>query len=159
VAAARHGAAELETRHAALVAAKNTYWATEVAIQQREVAGWIAYAEKNPTLGLKLAREAADMEDRNEKHIVTPGRILPARELLGDMLFENGQPALALEEYEQSQNREPNRFRGIYGAARAAEAAGDQAKAKVYYARLLDMTKTADSPRPELIQAKAYVRR
>jgi tetratricopeptide (TPR) repeat protein len=159
VAAARQGAAELETRHAALVAAKNTYWATEVAIQQREVAAWIAYAEKNPTLGLKLAREAADMEDRNEKHIVTPGRILPARELLGDMLFESGQPALALVEYEQSQNREPNRFRGIYGAARAAEAAGDQAKAKAYYVRLLEMAKTADSPRPELIQAKAYVSR
>ena len=99
------------------------------------------------------------MEDRNEKHIITPGRILPARELLGDMLFENGQPALALVEYEQSQNREPNRFRGIYGAARAAEAAGDKAKAKAYYARLLDQAKTADSARPELILAKAYVSR
>ncbi len=159
LAAAQQGAAELETRHAALVAAKNTYWATEVETQQREVAAWIAYADKNPTLGLQLMREAANLEDRTEKHIVTPGRILPARELLGDMLLESGQPALALAEYELSQNREPNRFRGIYGAARAAEAAGDQAKAKASYARLLDLAKTADGPRPELAQAKAYVSR
>lgn len=158
-AGAQQAAAELETCHAALAAAKNAYWANEVEIQQREVAAWIAFAGKNPSLGLQTMREAADLEDRNEKHIVTPGRILPARELLGDMLFENGQPALALVEYELSQKREPNRFRGIYGAARAAEAAGDQAKAKTYYTRLLDLAKTADTVRPEITQAKAYVSR
>ncbi len=74
-------------------------------------------------------RDAADQEDRQEKHIVTPGRILPARELLGDMLLEAGQPAAALAEYEASFVRDPNRFRGLYGAARAANAAGDRDKA------------------------------
>jgi predicted Zn-dependent protease len=101
-------------------------------------------------------RQAADMEDKNDKHIVTPGRILPARELLGDMLLEMKRPADALKEYEASQLREPNRFRGLYGAARAAEQAGDAAKAKRYYAQLVKVTGKGD-PRPELDAAKKYL--
>ena len=104
-------------------------------------------------------REAADMEDQNEKHIVTPGRVLPARELLGDMLREAGQPALAMIAYEMSQQREPNRFRGYYGVARAAAAAGDQEKASASYAKLLILAKDAEDPRPELTQAGAYTAR
>ena len=123
----------------------------------RSVAAWIAFAQKKPEEALKLMRAVADLEDKNEKHIVTPGRIVPARELLGDMLMEAGQPALALKEYEASQVREPNRFRGYYGAARAAEAAGDRKKAGVYYGRLVALAKHADSQRPELARAKAYV--
>lgn len=159
VAAAEQNAAELAPRHQKLVAAGNTYWAMEVHIQQRAAAAWIAFARTDTDAALKLMREAADLEDRNEKHIVTPGRVLPARELLGDMLLEAGQPAKALAEYEASQLREPNRFRGYYGAARAAEAAGDQVKAKAYYAKLLDLAKSADAARPELVAAKAYVAR
>jgi hypothetical protein len=100
-------------------------------------------------------RAAADLEDRNEKHIVTPGRIVPARELLGDMLREIGQPAQALKEYEASQEREPNRFRGLYGSAVAAEASGDRAKASAYYTRLAEMTRGAASARPEMMKLKA----
>ncbi len=128
-------------------------------MQRRAVAGWIALAQKNTDEALKLMRDAADLEDKNEKHIVTPGRVLPARELLGDMLLEAGQPALALTEYEASQEREPNRFRGLYGAARAAEAAGDRDKATAYYGRLLALAKNADTERPELVLARAYVAR
>ena len=102
-------------------------------------------------------RAAADLEDRNEKHIVTPGRIVPARELLGEMLLELKQPALALKEFEASQVREPNRFRNYYGAALAAEAAGDRRKAADYYARLMELTKNTGSSRPELARARAYV--
>ena len=102
-------------------------------------------------------RDAADLEDRNEKHIVTPGRILPARELLGDMLLEAGQPAAALQEYEASQQREPNRFRGFAGAARAAAAAGDTEKAAANYRKLLVLAETADTPRPEIVQARAFL--
>ena len=102
-------------------------------------------------------RAAADLEDKNEKHIVTPGRIVPARELLGEMLLELKQPALALTEFEASQAREPNRFRGYYGAARAAEAAGDRQKARAHFAKLVDLSKNADSVRPELARAKAYL--
>jgi tetratricopeptide (TPR) repeat protein len=159
VAAAEQNAAELAIRHKALVEAGNAYWAREVEIQQRAAAAWIAFAQKKTDDALTLMREAADLEDRNEKHIVTPGRIVPARELLGDMLLEAGRPALALKEYETSQEREPNRFRGYYGAARAAEAAGDRDKAAAYYGKLLALAKAAASERPELARAKAFAAR
>ena len=100
---------------------------------------------------------AADLEDHSEKHIVTPGRIVPARELLGDMLLELRQPGAAMAEYEASQQREPNRFRGLYGAARAAEAAGEKDKAARYYGELVALTRNADVVRPELAQAKAFL--
>lgn len=88
---------------------------------------------------------------------MTPGRVLPARELLGDMLLEVKQPAQALKEFAASHVREPNRFRGYAGAARAAEAAGDRGKATDYYAKLMALAKNADSPRPDLARARAYV--
>jgi Tfp pilus assembly protein PilF len=102
-------------------------------------------------------RASADLEDRNEKHIVTPGRIVPARELLGEMLLEQKQPAVALKEFEASQVREPNRFRNYAGSAMAAEAMGDKKKAAEYYAKLLELSKKSDGNRPELARAKAYV--
>jgi uncharacterized protein HemY len=85
--------------------------------------------------------------------------MLPARELLGDMLFEHRQYAAALEEYEASQVREPNRYRNYAGAAMAAEAMGDRAKAARYYAKLLELTRGADAARPEIVRAKAFVAR
>ncbi len=157
IAAAEESAGKLAALHRALVDAKNTYWAKEVEVQQTTIAAWIAFAQKKPEEALTLMRAAADAEDKTEKHIVTPGRILPARELLGDMLLEAGKPALALKEYEASQVREPNRFRGYYGAARAAEAAGDRKTAALYYRKLIALTKNADTPRPEIAQAKAFV--
>lgn len=156
-AAAEKNAEELARLHKALQDAKNNYWATEVEIQRLAVAGWIALAQGKTDDAQKLMRAAADLEDKNEKHIVTPGRIVPARELLGDMLLELKQPALALKEFEASQVREPNRFRSYYGAARAAEAAGDRRKAADYYAKLMELVKKSDSQRPELARARAYV--
>lgn len=156
-AAAEKDAAELTRLHQTLKEAKNNYWATEVEIQRLAVAGWIALAEGKADDALKFMTSAADLEDRNEKHIVTPGRIVPARELLGDMLLELKQPAQALREFEASQLREPNRFRGYYGAGRAAEAAGDRAKAADYYARMMELTGKANSPRPEVALARAFV--
>jgi len=103
-----------------------------------------------------MMRDAADREAKQEKHIVTPGRILPARELLGDMLLEAGQPAAALAEYEMSQTRDPNRFRGYYGAARAADAAGQQDKAAQYSRQLVELATGADANRPELVWAKSH---
>jgi tetratricopeptide (TPR) repeat protein len=101
-------------------------------------------------------RSAADIEDKNEKHIVTPGRIVPARELLGEMLLELKRPAEALKEFETSQAREPDRFRGLYGAGQAAAQSGDIAKAKRYFARLVDIGGQGD-PRPELVQARKFL--
>jgi tetratricopeptide (TPR) repeat protein len=157
IAAAEKDAEELARLHKGLQDAKDNYWATEVEVQQLAVAGWIALARGKTDDALKFMRAAADLEDKNEKNIVTPGRIVPARELLGDMLLELKQPALALKEYEASQEREPNRFRGIYGAARAAEAAGDREKAAAYYGKLVVLANNVDSQRPELARAKAYV--
>ena len=102
-------------------------------------------------------RAAADLEDRNEKHIVTPGRVLPARELLAEMLLELKRPADALKEFELSHTREPNRFRGIAGAAAAAEASGEKAKARRYHAALVELTRDADSTLPEVARAKTFL--
>ena len=157
IAAAEKEAAELERLHKALQDQKNNYWATEVEVQRLAVAGWIALAQGKTDDAQKFMRAAADLEDKNDKHIVTPGRVLPARELLGDMLLELKQPAQALKEYEASHVREPNRFRGYYGAALAAEGAGDRRKAADYYAKLIDLAKKADASRPEIVRARAYV--
>jgi predicted Zn-dependent protease len=139
----------------ALSDAGNTYWATEVGIQVATASAWAAFARGEKDAALAAMRDAAAREDRQEKHIVTPGRILPARELLADMLMELGQPRAALAEYEASFLRDPNRFRGIYGAARAADAAGDQGKATLYARKLLEQAKDADTERPELTWARS----
>jgi tetratricopeptide (TPR) repeat protein len=148
----------LEERRDALREAKNVYWATEVEVMRLSAAAWISLAEGRSEEALGLMRQAADAEDRNEKHIVTPGRVLPAREQLGDMLTETKRPAEALEAYEQSQKREPDRLRGLYGAARAAELAGDSVRARAYYARLLQVAGNGEA-RPELEHARQYLKR
>jgi len=156
-AAAEQEAQRLEAQHKSLVDAKNNYWATEVEIQRLATAGWIARSRGQNDEAVRLMRAAADLEDRNEKHIVTPGRVVPARELLGEMLLELKQPAAALKEFEQSQMREPNRLRNYAGAAAAAEAAGDRDKARQLYAKLIELTREADKPLPEIAQAKSYL--
>ena len=114
-------------------------------------------AEGRQAEALTLMREAADMEDATEKSAVTPGPIKPARELLGDMLLQLNRPAEALAEFETTLKKEPNRFRAIYGAARAAEAAGQQQKASAHYASLLQIAKAADQPgRKEIAEARKW---
>jgi tetratricopeptide (TPR) repeat protein len=117
----------------------------------------VARAEGKNDEALTLMRAAADLEDSTEKHPVTPGPIFPAREMLGELLLELNQPAQALKEFEASMRREPNRFNGIYGAARAAELSGDRDKARQYYQSLMGLCEQADSERPELQQAKAFL--
>jgi tetratricopeptide (TPR) repeat protein len=133
------------------------YWAQQADIQIKVASAWAAFAEGNKQEALKLMREGAEMEDASEKHPVTPGHVLPARELLGEMLLELKQPALALKEFEASHKVEPNRFRGLYGAARAAAQSGDMAKAKTYYEKLVVLSQNADTERPEIKEAKAFL--
>ncbi len=147
---------QLTQRRDALRAAKNEYWATEVEVMRLSAAAWATLAENRADEALGLMRDAADLEDRNEKHPVTPGRILPARELLGDMLMELKRPGEALKEYERSQQREPDRFRGLYGAALAAEMAGDARTARRYYGRLMQVAGKGE-PRAELQLAQIYL--
>jgi len=100
---------------------------------------------------------AADMEDRMEKHPVTPGAVIPARELLAEMLLELNKPALALEAFELNLKTHPNRFNGLHGAAIAAERSGEKEKAKGYYKKLLDIS-DGNSKRPELQKAKSFLK-
>src|SRR5262245_40894412 len=149
--------ARLEALRDGMTAAKNTYWAEQAEIQRLAVAGWIARAEKKNDEAVALLRRAADLEAGTEKHPVTPGAILPAREMLAELLMDLGQPAPALAEYEMSRRSDPNRFNGLAGAARAAELAGNRDKARAYYQELLVLAKDADTERPEIKQAKAYL--
>jgi tetratricopeptide (TPR) repeat protein len=119
-------------------------------------AAWLAYAEGRKDEALALARSAAELDAKAGKHPVTPGAILPARELLGDMLLEMGRPAEALAEYEASLREAPGRFNCLYGAARSAEAAGKRELAAQMYGALVAQC-VAGSPRPELTQARRYM--
>jgi tetratricopeptide (TPR) repeat protein len=140
----------------ALKAAKNDYWASEVEVQRISAEAWIAFAKGQRDEGLTQMRAAADLEDKSEKHPVSPGRLIPARELLGDMLLESGKPAEALAEYEASQIRDPKRFRGFWGAGQAAAQAGNKEKARYHFTKLVEMAGSAD-PRPELATARDYL--
>jgi hypothetical protein len=157
VAGARKEVDRLQALREALVQAKQGYWSDQVEIQRRAAAGWVARAEGKNDEALGLLRAAADLEDSTEKHPVTPGPILPAREQLGDLLLELGQARPALEAYEASLRREPNRFNGLAGAARAAELAGDPAKARGLYERVVALGAQADTERAELAQARAFL--
>src|SRR5712692_7699341 len=155
-AAADKDVQELARLRDALKPAKSEYWATEVEVSRLGAAGWTALAQGKPDEAVSLMRGAADIEDKNEKHIVTPARIVPARELLGEMLLELKRPADALKEFEASHVREPERFRGYVGAAQAAAQSGDKAKAKRYFARLMELAGQGTA-RPELAQARAFL--
>jgi hypothetical protein len=156
-AAAEPDAAHLGHIAEALKAAKNDYWATEVEVQRIAAEAWIAFAKGQKDQALALMRSAADMEDRSEKHPVSPGRLIPARELLGDMLLESGRPADALTEYEASQTRDPNRYRGYWGAGTAAAQAGNKDKARQHFTKLIELAGSGD-PRPEVAKAQEYIK-
>ncbi len=150
LAGARRDIDRLGALRDALAGAKQGYWVEQVDIQRQVSTAWVARAEGKKEEALALLRAAAEREDASEKHPVTPGPLVPARELLAEMLLEGNAPAEALKEFEASMRVEPNRFKGLYGAARAAELAGDRAKARTYYAQLLTLGEKADTDRPEL---------
>ena len=102
-------------------------------------------------------RAVADLDDATDKHPVTPGAILPAREQLGELLLELKQPAAALREFETSLQTAPERFNGLYGAAHAASLASDQKKARNYYTKLIAVSRNADTTRPEIDEAKSFL--
>jgi tetratricopeptide (TPR) repeat protein len=157
VADAGKSLARIEALRDALKAAKNNYWAEQSDIQRLAVSAWIARAEGRNEDAVALMRQAAGREDATEKHPVTPGALFPAREMLANLLLDLGQPAPALVEFERSQKSDPNRFRGLAGAARAAELAGDRDKARDLYTKLTALAASADTERPELTQAKTFL--
>jgi tetratricopeptide (TPR) repeat protein len=135
----------------------DAYWAEQVDIQRQVAAAWQTFAQGNRDAGIAQLSSAADAEDATDKAAVTPGPIAPARELLGYMLLDAGRPAEALTAFEATMKKEPNRFRGAYGAARAAELTGDRARATGYYRQLLEIAREADAARPEVVSARAFV--
>ncbi|HEY4760665.1 MAG TPA: hypothetical protein VIH42_08805, partial [Thermoguttaceae bacterium] len=143
----------------AMTEAKIGYWAGQTDFQIKTVNAWIALAEKRHDDAVQLMRSAAEAEEASDKHPVTPGNVVPSRELLGEMLMALNRPEQAFAEYKRSLKRDPNRFRGIYGAARAAEASGDRQAARNYYTKLQTLTADRDTERPELAQAKAFLTR
>ncbi len=160
--AARSGepaAAERDLQELARIAAalaKDAYWSTEVEVQRLAAAAWIAHAKGDREGALNLMRASAELEAKSEKSAVSPGRLVPANELLGDMLLEHGKPAEALAAYEQSQVRDPNRWRSLSGAGQAAARSGNRDKARYYYGRLVELA-GAGSERPELRAAREYL--
>jgi hypothetical protein len=157
VAAARQDLDRLQALREAQLAAKQNYWAEQTEIQRRIVAAWVAYADGKPQEALEGMRAAVEREDATEKHPVTPGPLIPARELLGEMLLELNDAAQALQAFEALQQVEPNRFRGLYGAGRAAALAGERDKARTFYTQLVALAAHADGERPELTEARALL--
>ena len=159
-AAARREVETLTTIQQKLTGVKGDYdWARQVEIQRQVASAWLAYAEGKQEEAVELLRKAADLDDATDKHPVTPGSILPAREQLGELLLETKQAAAALREFETSFKSTPQRFNGLYGAARAAQLAGDQNAAKNYYQKLMQLVRGTDSDRPEINEAKVFLAR
>lgn len=134
----------------------DVYWTEQIDIQRRVAVAWQTFATGKKDEGLAQMRAAADAEDLTDKSAVSPGPLAPSRELYGEMLLDAGKLQEALAAFEATMKKEPNRFRGIYGGAHAAELLGDRAKATAYYKKLLEITKDTDTPRPELQHANKY---
>jgi hypothetical protein len=132
------------------------YWSTQAKIQRLAVSAWIARVKKDTTQALLLIAQAADLEDVTEKHPVTPGAVVPARELQGDLLLDLGKPAEARKAYEATLARSPHRARSLFGAARAAELSGDRTAAGAKYQEYLEVTVKGDGARAEAASAKAF---
>jgi hypothetical protein len=156
-ASAEHEIARLRSLEDKLIATKDKYWADQVEVQRLAASGVAKRAQGNDAEAVRLVRAAADLEAGMDKHPVTPAAILPARELLADLLLELDRPAEALAEYERSLAAEPKRFRSLFGAAQAAVRMETPVKARGYYTELVVQCDKADTERPELAQAKAFL--
>ena len=142
----------------ALKSMQDAYWAEQVEIQRQIAMAWATFAGGDRARGIEQLRAAAAAEDLTDKSAVSPGPLAPARELLGYMLLEADRPAEALTEFELTIKKEPNRFRGLYGGARAAEAAGQKSRAVVLYNQLLQIAGDPGTNRPELQHARTFVK-
>jgi len=152
--------AEIEAMKAlrtTLQRADQSYWADRTEEQMLAVSAWGALKEGAGDQALRFMRAAADSEDGSLKHVAMENRLSPIREMLGELLVEVNEPAQALKEFETSLRNNPNRYRSLAGAAKAAERAGDRAQAKSYYEKLVSLAAQADDGRPALAEAKQYL--
>ena len=135
----------------------DTYWANQVEVQRLAAAGILAHVRGDDKKAVALVRAAADLDATMDKHPATPSSVLPARELLADLLLELNQPAAALVEYRAMLSTDPNRFRSLLGEARAAKQTGDSATAHDAYRKLVALSKPVGPARPELAEARSYL--
>jgi tetratricopeptide (TPR) repeat protein len=150
--------AKLQALEDKLLEAKDTYWANQIEVQRLGAAGVLAHAKGDDRKALELVRAAADLDATMDKHPATPAEVLPARELLADLLLETNDAKAALPEYKASLKSEPNRFRSLLGEARAAKQTGDTADAKEAYQKLVTLAQANPAAeRPELAEAKAFL--
>lgn len=149
---------QLQSIHGKLLDSKENYKANLVLIQVKAGEGWIKLEEGDKAGAIKLMTESADMEDATAKHPVTPGEIIPARELLGDMNLQTGDYANASKAYEADLLRHPNRFNGLYGALLAAEKSGNTKKADDFHQQLVVLTNSAASDRPQMMTIKSSIK-
>lgn len=156
-AGARASVAKLAPLRAKLVAANETYWVSQLDIYKLAAEGWTAMAEHRPRQAITALREAAEREDHEEKNVAMENRLSPMRELLGELLLEAHQPAQAQREFAASLQLVPNRFRSLAGAARAAVMLKHEEDARAYYERLLALAQDADTERPAILAARAYL--
>jgi hypothetical protein len=154
---ARKAVGEIAAIRKSLPASSDYDWAGSIGAQWEAASALLLWAQGSKADGLKSLRAAADHEDAVDKHPVTPGALLPVREILADLLLEDGNPSGALEEYEAVLRNAPGRFNATAGAAGAANKAGDRLKARTYAMRLLELARDAEVPRPEIGWAKEYV--
>jgi tetratricopeptide (TPR) repeat protein len=137
---------------------KNPYWGNQAEIQKNIIRSWIAFAKGDKKQAIELMKTASEMEWSTQKAPITPGELLPAREMFGDMLMQMSKPKEALEQYELSLQRSPRRLNSLFGAATAAEKTGDDAKAKTYYEQLLEVAPKADANLEIAQKAKSYLK-
>ncbi len=157
--AARNELQELKLMQQKLTEAKEDRKAKFVSIQVTASEAWIKLEEGKKAEAITLMISAADMEDLTEKEAVTPGEVVPARELLGDMYMKIGEPAKAFEAYEADLKRRPGRFNSVYGAGAAQQKMGNSVEAKVYYNQLLALTAASANTRPELNEVRLFIKK
>jgi hypothetical protein len=156
-AAARRSNDEIAAIRKTMPATRDYDWSGSIGAQWEAATALIALATGTKDEGFRLLRMAANHEDAVDKHPVTPGALLPVREMLADLLLENGSAPEALKEYEAVLKTAPRRLNAMAGAAKAADKAGDKTKARAYAMQLRDIANKAETSRPELEWARVYL--
>jgi tetratricopeptide (TPR) repeat protein len=147
----------MKVLRAALERVNDSYWADRTEEQMLAVSAWVALKEGSRDQAMKFMRAAAENEDNSVKHVAMENRLYPMHELYGDLLLEAGDAPAALVAYETALKATPNRYRGILGVARAADATGNRAKAVEYYGKLIELAKNGDVERQEVRDAKVFL--
>lgn len=154
---ARTELAALEDVERRLAAAGDTYWAGQASIQIRAAAAWIMLAENRAAEAIAAMTEAADLEDATEKNVAMENKLVPMRELLGELYHAVGMNDEALNAFEITLKTAPRRFRTLAGAARAARDQDSREAARRHYGALITLAPGADSNRPDILEARAYL--